>query len=108
MLVVAARTAGAIGGTAAVLSGIKKFSDAKTAAQEVKELATSFQNEVAPQVIELQGRTLKLTGTVEEQYREWRKLLGDIYREEAGAANPPPGTPAVPAGTAAAAPATSP
>lgn len=91
----AARTAGAIGGTAAVLSGIKKFSDAKTAAQEVKELATSFQNEVAPQVVELEGRTLKLTGTAEEQYREWRRLLADIYREETG------GVVAAPAGGAA-------
>lgn len=80
----AARTAGAVGGTAAVLSGIKKFSDAKVAAQEVKELATSFQNEVAPQVVELEGRTLRLTGTAEEQYREWRRLLGEIYREESG------------------------
>jgi hypothetical protein len=80
----AARTAGAVGGTAAVLSGIKKFSDAKVAAQEVKELATSFQSEVAPQVVELEGRTLRLTGTAEEQYREWRRLLGEIYREESG------------------------
>lgn len=93
----AARTAGAIGGTAAVLSGIKKFSDAKVAAQEVNELATSFQNEVAPQVVELEGRTLKLTGTAEEQYREWRRLLAEIYREETGgvaaAPGPPPATP---------------
>jgi hypothetical protein len=80
----AARTAGAIGGTAAVLSGMKKYSDAKVAAQDVKELATSFQNEVAPQVIELEGRTLRLTGTAEEQYREWRRLLAEIYREETG------------------------
>jgi hypothetical protein len=100
----AARTAGAIGGTAAVLSGIKKFSDAKVAAQEVQELATSFQNEVAPQVVELEGRTLKLTGTAEEQYREWRRLLAEIYREETGGTATPIGLPtaapaAVPAAT---------
>ena len=105
----AARTAGAVGGTAAVLSGIKKFSDAKVAAQEVKELATSFQSEVAPQVVELEGRTLRLTGTAEEQYREWRRLLGEIYREESGgvAAVPAP-APAAPAGAGARAPAASP
>ena len=102
----AARTAGAVGGTAAVLSGIKKFSDAKVAAQEVKELATSFQSEVAPQVVELEGRTLRLTGTAEEQYREWRRLLGEIYREESGgvAAVPLPAA-ASPAGGGAPAPA---
>ncbi len=98
----AARTAGAIGGTAAVLSGIKKYSDAKVAAQDVKELATSFQNEVAPQVIELEGRTLRLTGTAEEQYREWRRLLADLYREETGDSAPRAGAavPATPTATA--------
>ncbi len=92
----AARTAGAVGGTAAVLSGIKKFSDAKVAAQEVKELATSFQSEVAPQVVELEGRTLRLTGTAEEQYREWRRLLGEIYREESGGVTAAPAAEPVP------------
>lgn len=91
----AARSAGAIGGVAAVMSGIKKYSDAKVAAQDVKELANSFQNEVAPQVVELEGRTLKLTGTAEEQYREWRRLLADIYREESGVTvSPSPAAPA--------------
>jgi len=80
----AARTAGAAGGVAAVLSGIRKFSDAKVAAQEVKELALSFQGEAEAQVVELEGRTLRLSGTAEEQYREWRRLLGGIYREESG------------------------
>jgi hypothetical protein len=78
----AVRTAGAVGGVAAVMSGIQKFSDAKVAAQEVKELATSFSSEAAAQTIEVEGRTLKLAGTAEEQYREWRRLLAAIYREE--------------------------
>jgi hypothetical protein len=81
----AARTAGAIGGTAAVLSGLKKYSDAKVHAQALKELSDSFQSEVAPQVVDVEGRTLKLTGTAEEQYREWRKLLHQLYVEETGA-----------------------
>jgi phosphoglycolate phosphatase-like HAD superfamily hydrolase len=86
------RTAGAIGGTAAVLSGIQKYSDAKNAAQEVKELATSFENEAAAQVVEVEGRSLKLTGTAEEQYREWRRLLAEIYREERAPEQPAPAT----------------
>lgn len=80
----AVRTAGAIGGTAAVLSGIRKFSDAKVAAQEVKELADSFEREAEAQVVEVEGRTLKLVGTAEEQYREWRRLLAALYIEESG------------------------
>lgn len=82
----AARTAGAVGGIAAVLSGIQKFSDARTHAESLKELSESFQAEVAPQVVEVEGRTLRLTGTAEEQYKEWRQLLRQIYLEETGSA----------------------
>jgi len=80
----AARTAGAIGGTAAVLSGLKKYSDARVHAQSLKELSESFQSEVAPQVVDVEGRTLRLTGSAEEQYREWRSLLRQLYLEETG------------------------
>lgn len=80
----ATRTAATVGGTAAVLSGIKKYSDARLAGQAVKELAESFQAEVTPQVVELEGRTLRLTGTAEEQYREWRRILREIWLEESG------------------------
>ena len=80
----AVRTAGAIGGAASILSGLKKYSDAKTHAQALKELSESFQNEVAPQVVDVEGRALKLTGTAEEQYREWRRLLHQMYFEENG------------------------
>lgn len=96
----AARTAGAIGGTAAVLSGLKKYSDAKVHAQALKEMAETFQNEVQPQVVDVEGRTLRLTGTADEQYREWRKLLHELYLEENGGAAAAPGTTApVPATT---------
>jgi len=56
-------------------------------------------------VVEVEGRTLKLTGTAEEQYREWRRLLATIYAEETGgvtpvatppAAQPPAGKPPTP------------
>ncbi|MEY2625688.1 MAG: hypothetical protein RL412_1463 [Pseudomonadota bacterium] len=86
----AVRYGGGVGGVAAVMSGIKKFEDAKTAAQEVKELARSFENEAGSQVVEVEGRSLKLVGTAEEQYREWRRLLAAIYAEETGPPSPAP------------------
>lgn len=78
----AARYAGSAGGVAAFLSGLKKYADARTHAQSFGELARSFQSEVAPQVVEVEGRSLKLTGTAEEQYREWRRLLREYQAEE--------------------------
>ena len=86
----AARNAGAMGGIAAILSGVKKYADAKVHAEALKELTNSFQSEVAPQVVEVEGHTLRLTGTAEDQYREWRKLLKQLYEEETGAAQAPP------------------
>ena len=82
----AMRTAGTMGGIAAVMSGIKKYADARVHADALKELTQSFQSEVAPQVVEVEGHTLRLTGTAEDQYREWRKLLKQLYLEETGAA----------------------
>jgi hypothetical protein len=89
----AARNAGTMGGIAAILSGMKKYADARTHADALKELTTSFQSEVAPQVVEVEGHTLRLTGTAEDQYREWRKLLKQLYLEETGAAAAPPPAP---------------
>jgi hypothetical protein len=90
----AARTAGAIGGTASVLSGLKKYSDARVHAQQLKELSQTFQGEVAPQVVDLEGRTLRLTGSADEQYREWRQLLHQLYLEDTGTAAAPTASPA--------------
>jgi len=95
----AMRTAGTMGGIAAVLSGIKKYADARTHADALKELTQSFQAEVAPQVVEVEGHTLRLTGTAEDQYREWRKLLKQLYLEETGAAAAAPPAAPPPAST---------
>jgi hypothetical protein len=77
----AARYAGSIGGITSVLSGLKKYSDARTHATAFGELAQSFQSDVAPQVVDVEGRSLRLTGTAEEQYREWRELLRQYQSE---------------------------
>ena len=105
----AARNAGTMGGIAAILSGVKKYADARVHAEALKELTNSFQAEVAPQVVEVEGHTLRLTGTAEDQYREWRKLLKQLYEEETGsAAAPPPAAPAPAATTTASGSATPP
>ncbi len=94
--------AGAIyGGVQAVMSGIAKGQEAKMNEATLKELSNSFQSEARPQVIEVEGRALKLTGTAEEQYAEWRALLDELFEAETGGLPPTPST-------AAATPPTSP
>lgn len=77
-----ARYGGTVGGITAFLSGLKKYSDARTHAMSFGELARSMQSEVSEQLVEVEGRTLRLTGTAEEQYRQWRELLREYQAEE--------------------------
>jgi hypothetical protein len=80
----AARYGAGAGGVAAVMSGYRKSQEAKIHTDALKEISGSFQNEAAPLVVDVEGRTLRLTGTAEEQYAEWRRLLHELYREETG------------------------
>jgi len=80
----AARYGAMAGGVAGVISGYKKREEAKIHTESIKEISGSFQNEAAPLVVDVEGRTLRLTGTAEEQYAEWRRLLHELYKEETG------------------------
>jgi hypothetical protein len=80
----AARYGGVAGGVAGIISGYKKHEEAKIHTESLKEISGSFQTEAAPLVVDVEGRTLRLTGTAEEQYAEWRRLLHELYKEETG------------------------
>jgi hypothetical protein len=66
----------------------------KMHSDSLKQLGESFQSEVQPMVVEVEGRTLQLKGTAEEQYHEWRRLLKELYENETGTAAPAPPAPA--------------
>jgi hypothetical protein len=100
----AAATGAIFGGAYAVKSGFDKGAEVKMHSDSLKQLGESFQSEVQPMVIEVEGRTLQLKGTAEEQYHEWRRLLKELYENETGL--PVQQTPAS-AGDAADAPAPS-
>jgi hypothetical protein len=80
----AARDAALIGGMAAIQSGIAKGQEAKIHREAIGELSASFDAEVAPLVVEVEGETVRLTGSREEQYATWRQLLRRIYAAELG------------------------
>jgi len=90
----AARYGAAAGGVMAVTSGLKKREEAKMHTDVLKELSSSFEAEAAPLVVDVEGRTLRLTGTAEEQYAEWRRLLHELYVEETGLVTGAPAAPA--------------
>lgn len=52
--------------------------------ETLQELSSSFDDEVEPLVVEVQGTEHRLTGTAAIQYQEWKDLLRDIYQSETG------------------------
>ncbi|WP_238152120.1 hypothetical protein [Microbulbifer sp. A4B17] len=83
-----ARAAGQVGigaGGYLVKSAFDRQSDAKMHLEALQELGDSIEAEVEPQIVELEDRTITLTGTVENQYRQWREILKEIYEAETGA-----------------------
>jgi hypothetical protein len=73
-----------LGGGYLLKSGLEKRNEAQLHVAELEELGASLEAEVTPQVIELEDKTVMLSGNVEEQYAQWRELLADIYRVEIG------------------------
>ena len=83
----ATQTGGAIGvgaGAYLIKSGFDKQAEAKIHMEALEELGQSLENEVAPRVINLEDRTITLTGSVEEQYGQWREILADLYAADIG------------------------
>ena len=72
------------GGAMVFKSGLQARNEAEMHVQALEELGLSLEAEIAPQVIELEDRSVTLTGNVQEQYRQWRKLLQEIHAAELG------------------------
>ncbi|MGS2724355.1 hypothetical protein ACVBEJ_11495 [Porticoccus sp. GXU_MW_L64] len=61
-----------------------KRQEAQTHVDALVELGSSLEADIEPQVIDLEDRTITLTGNVEAQYQEWKQLLQQIYEQERG------------------------
>ncbi|MEM1111461.1 MAG: hypothetical protein AAGI11_06095 [Pseudomonadota bacterium] len=77
-----------IGGGYLLKSGLEQRAEAQIHIGALEELGMSLEAEIAPQVIELEDRTVTLSGNVEDQYAQWRALLAEIYRAEIGSLEP--------------------
>ncbi|MFP7754465.1 hypothetical protein ACLG6S_07395 [Thermodesulfobacteriota bacterium B35] len=73
-----------MGGAAAVYSGYQKAKESEINRDAIEELGSSFSAEAEPLVMEVEGETVRLTGSAEQQYRRWRQLLRQIYVRETG------------------------
>ncbi|MBO6555199.1 MAG: hypothetical protein JJ934_07475 [Pseudomonadales bacterium] len=78
----AAAAGAVVGGIGAVRAGLERRKEAEIHAASLKELSQSLGTEITPYVLDIEGRTIELTGTAEEQYQQWRELLSEIYAQE--------------------------
>jgi len=85
-----------IGGYELFRSSGQLANDARVHESALKELGVSFKGDVAPVLADVEGRTLKLSGSVDAQYAQWRGTLQELFAAETGlpqmAATPPPGS----------------
>lgn len=72
------------GGAYSVYSGHQVRQESKINQEAIEELGESFSSEAEPLAIEVEGQTVRLTGSAEQQYAAWRDMLKQIYAQETG------------------------
>ena len=70
---------------AALLKGaVAKRNEAAMQAEVLQEIGVAAEQEIMPHTIELENQSVHLQGTVEQQYRELRRILRRVYFEDLG------------------------
>ena len=72
------------GGFSAISNSYHRYKSNRIFEQEWAELASGFTGELAPKILELNRQVYGLTGSVDQQYQQWRKILREFYRRERG------------------------
>jgi hypothetical protein len=67
-----------LGGIAAVSSGFEDSKEKGIHKAALSELSDSFEGEVTPLLVDIDGRVVQLTGSAEVQFTKWRELLHQI------------------------------
>ena len=77
-----------VGGAELIKSALDKRASAKIHSEILAELGSSAGESITPHTIELENRTIALSGNVEAQYEVFREALRRLYFEEMGLALP--------------------
>jgi hypothetical protein len=80
--VVVAGAATAIAVQMAMRASEQASAEATLRKTALEELGQSLTSNVGPTVIELEGRTVELKGTVEEKFQQWRAVLKELHDSE--------------------------
>ncbi len=75
---------GIIGGARVFANSFLKSEEALSHSSTLRELSASLETELEPSIVDLQDRSITLSGTVDDQYQEWRRILSEMFRLEEG------------------------
>ena len=78
---------GALAGAALFDQAISDNQEAKIHKETINEVSKSFDGEIAPQVVEMEGLQVKLEGNIQNQFDQWQTILADIYESESSQTN---------------------
>ena len=78
------RSDAASGSYEAMLDLYNRYKWDRLAVQEQEKWAIGFDNEVGPTIAQMEARVAELQGWVDENYGDWRRLLGEIFTLETG------------------------
>jgi len=67
-----------------IRTGAVRREEKRLHTETLEELSNSFDDEVKPMVVEIEGTQHRLTGTANIQYEEWREILRQLYIRETG------------------------
>ena len=67
-----------------IISGFNVSKEAEIHEAAIQELSESFGSEMKPVAMDFEGKKYELTGSAEEQFKQWRELLRKIYYAETG------------------------
>jgi len=72
-----------LGGIAAINAGFEQGKEAGIHKAALSELADSFEGELTPLLVDVDGKVVQLTGSAEAQFDKWRQLLHEIATTDA-------------------------
>jgi len=80
----AASAIGVAGGAYVLKDGYERDSESQIHIEVLQELGDSLEASMETHVVELEDRTVTLSGTADNQYQQWREILKDIYKINQG------------------------
>lgn len=79
------RGAGGVGifaGAGLIRQGYAKQNEAAIHNSTLRELSAALEAELEPSIIELEDRSITLSGTVDDQFEEWKRILQAMFEAE--------------------------